>query len=120
MSEQDFDNDYAISFKEYMTRKTTREEDWNEIYNSKRISIEALENIEIKKKVAERTNLFIPTLLVCKVDYLIMINKTYTFTSGNLVKTFQILNPNKIITWNIFNLVVKNLELTVLFVTKET
>lgn len=50
MSEQDFDNDYAISFKEYMARKTTREEDWNEIYNSKRISIEALENIEIKKK----------------------------------------------------------------------
>ncbi len=39
-----------ISIEEYRSIEETPEEEWNMIYNNKKISIEALEHIEIKKR----------------------------------------------------------------------
>ena len=39
-----------MSIEEYRAIQETPEEEWNFIYNNKRVSIEALEHIEIKKK----------------------------------------------------------------------
>lgn len=44
------DENYTIPIEEYRRMKFTDEEEWNNIYNSKRCSIEALNYIEIKKR----------------------------------------------------------------------
>lgn len=46
----DDDENHRISIEEYRQTQFTEEEDWNNIYNPKRCSIEALNYIEIKKR----------------------------------------------------------------------
>lgn len=59
----------VMSIEEYRAIKFTDEEEWNNIYNPKRLSIEALDNIEIRKRGKGNTKNVYTSLMEVDANY---------------------------------------------------